>query len=150
MTEFKLSKHFINMILDNYFGIPDATYLSTEIYVGLGIEFDEESFSFSKEPVSKGFTILSEPCVFNEPVNGILRNKAALSWEKATQDWTTGTDTINYIGLYYRKESDGFDATDDYDYELIAVLPLIPEETVLKNEKMILNPNSIQIKLSNR
>ena len=103
-------------ILDNYFGIPNTNYLDTKVYVGLGIEFDEETFSFSKEPVSKGFTITSTPCEFNEPVNGILRNKNAIVWPKATEDWTKGSDAIKYIGLYYRKESDSFQQTEIYDF----------------------------------
>lgn len=147
---FKISTKFVNTILDNYFGIPNTNYLDTKVYVGLGIEFDEETFSFSKEPVSKGFTITSTPCEFNEPVNGILRNKNAIVWPKATEDWTKGSDAIKYIGLYYRRESDSFQQTEIYDYELIMVLPLAPSETVVEDEQMVLNPNAIQIKLSNR
>ena len=148
-ARFELSPAFINLVLDNYVGTPSKTFTNTEIYVGLGIEFDEESFSFTKEPVSKGFTILEDPCVFNDPINGIIRNKNSIEWEKATEDWTTGTDTIKYVGLYYRRVTNELDSSD-YEYTLIAVLPLVPEETVITDEKVVLNPNAIQIKLSNR
>lgn len=162
IVRFMLSPKFINTVLDNSFGIPNENYQSTNIYVGLGIEFDEDNFSFSKEPVSKGFTILSEPVEFNEPLNGIVRNANAISWNKALEDWTAGSEQIKYIGLYYRlyneeSFSDSNIQTDNipeeepkYDYELIAVLPLAPAETVLMNERMVLNANAIQIKLSNR
>lgn len=147
---FKLSPNFVNTVLDNFFGIPRSNFLDTKVYVGLGIEFDEANFCFTKEPVSKGFTINENPCEFNEPINGILRNKKAINWDKATEDWTSGDDKIRFIGLYYRKDSDGFEYDDKFEYELIAVLRLIPEEVVLKGETMVLNPNSIQIRLCNR
>lgn len=161
-TRFMLSPKFINNILDNCFGIPNENYPYTNIYVGLGIEFDAETFSFVKEPVSKFFTITEEAVEFSEPVNGIIRNKNAIEWNKATENWTNGDEKIKYIGLYYRLDAEESesniiikdDLDDDtipnYNYELIGVLPLIPEETVLINERMVLNPNTIQIKLSNR
>ena len=152
VTRFTLSKDFLNTILANNFGIPTARYVDTKIYFGLGIEFDEEVFEFTKEPVSKGFTILPDPVEFNEPVNGIVRNKNAVSWPKATQDWTTGSDKIQYLGLYYKinEESDSESDSNKYHYELIGILPLAPAETVKVNERMVLNANTVQIKLSNR
>ena len=110
---------------------------------------EKDTFNFSKEPVSKGFTILENPVIFDDPINGIIRNSSALEWPKATVDWTSGSDTIKYIGLYYRKESINFAINNKYDYELVAVLPLLPEETVKKGEKVTLNANAIEIKLSN-
>ena len=59
-----------------------------------------DTFTFIKEPVSKWYTINPKPCVFNEPVNGIIRNAAALVWPKATTDWTLGNEKISYVGLY--------------------------------------------------
>lgn len=150
VVNFELSPSFINRILNNEFGTPDLAYADYSIYVGLGIEFDEDSFSFSKEPVSKGFTILENPVIFDEPINGILRNSSALEWPKAMIDWTSGSDTIKYIGLHYRKENINFAINNKYDYELVAVLPLLPEETVRKGEKVTVNSNAIEIKLSNR
>lgn len=147
---FKLSPKFIETVLANNFGIPNTNYTDTTIYVGLGIEFDESTFTFSKEPVSKWYTINPKPCKFSDPVNGIIRNASAIEWDKAKVNWTNGSDKINYIGLYYRKETNNLVNTITYDYELIAVLPLVPAETVLVGEKMVLNPNSIQLKLSNR
>ena len=130
---FMLSNKFMDLILDNTFGISSEQYLDTSIYVGLGIEFDEESFSFIKEPVSKGFTINKTPVEFGDPINGIIRNKYAIEWEKAKVDWTKNSDTIKWIGLYYQYQTDDIDKTPQY--ELIAVLPLIPAETVKKNKK---------------
>lgn len=146
------SKSFLNSILDNTFGIPNSTYPKTDIYVGLGTEFDEDAFAFTKEPVAKGFTILGQPIAFNEPINGIIRNTNPIEWPKATCDWTDDNETISYVGLYYRKETDTVDGNiqDPYEYELICVLPLVPEETVKLNEKLVLNANSIQIRLANR
>lgn len=147
---FELSPSFVNRILNNEFGMVDLAYDSYSVYAGLGIEFDKDTFSFSKEPVSKGFTILENPVIFDDPINGIIRNSSALEWPKATVDWTSGSDTIKYIGLYYRKENINFAINNKYDYELVAVLPLSPEETVKKGEKVTLNANAIEIKLSNR
>lgn len=144
---FMISPKLTSTILEDTFGIPTENYASTDIYVGLGIDFDEETFEFTKEPVSKGFTILNTPCIFSEPANGIIRNTNALKWPKATQDWTSSGETIKYLGLYYRNEGT---TAGNYTYELIAVLPLMPAETVLTNETMILNPNAIQLRLSNR
>jgi len=152
VVRFTLSDDFLNTILANNFGIPTSKYADTKVYFGLGIEFDEKTFKFTKEPVSPGFTILPDPIEFNEPVNGIVRNKTAVSWPKAEQDWTTGTDKIQYLGLYYKinDESASEDDSNKYHYELIGVLPLAPAETVKINERMILNANTVQIKLSNR
>ena len=103
IKRFQLSDKFMNVILDNYFGIPSPEYNDTKIYIGLGIEFDEETFTFTKEPVSKGFTINEVQCEFQEPVNGIIRNKNAIEWARAEKDWTENGETIKYLGLYYRK-----------------------------------------------
>lgn len=151
-VRFTLSNEFLNTILANNFGIPSSKYSDTKIYIGLGIEFDKIQFRFTKEPVSPGFTILPEPIEFNEPVNGIIRNKNAVSWPKAEQDWTTGGDQIKYLGLYYKINEETEIETDSnkYHYELIGVLPLAPAEVVKVNERMVLNANTIQIKLSNR
>lgn len=151
VTHFTLSKDFLNTILANNFGIPTSKYADTRIYFGLGIEFDEDTFTFTKEPVSKGFTILPEPIEFNEPLNGIIRNKNAVSWPKADQDWTTGSEKIQYLGLYYKISEESASQMDsNNEYELIGVLPLTPAETVKVNERMVLNASSVQVKLSNR
>ena len=150
VTHFVLSKDFLNTILANNFGIPTGKYVDTRIYFGLGIEFDPDTFTFTKEPVSKGFTILPDPVEFNTPANGIVRNKTAVSWPKAEQDWTTGSDKIQYLGLYYKLSDESENNNDSNRYELIGVLPLTPPETVKVNERMVLNANSVQIKLSNR
>ena len=150
ISQFTLSKDFLNTILANSFGIPDARYSSNKIYFGLGIEFDEATFTFTKEPVSPGYTILQNPIEFNEPLNGIIRNKTAVSWPKAEQDWTTGAEQIKYLGLYYKLEEESTSESASNRYILIGVLPLTPPETVKTNERMILNANTVQIKLSNR
>lgn len=151
LLNFMLSPKVMDTILNNNFALPDNNYTDTTIYVGLGITFDSETFSFTKEPVSVGYTINPDPVIFSEPTNGIIRNTNAIEWEKAKENWTEGTDQIQYLGLYYRRENEDLeDVEAQYQYELVAVLPLIPAETVLIGEKMVLNPNTIQIKLANR
>lgn len=150
VTRFTVSKDFLNTILADSFGIPTSRYTDTKIYVGLGIDFDENAFKFTKEPVSEGFTILPDPVEFNEPANGIIRNKNAVSWPKAEQNWTEGGEQIKYLGLYYKINEESEVVSDSNHYELIGVLPLAPAETVKVNERMVLNANTIQIKLSNR
>ena len=156
MQSFKISPYLLNMILNDNFGNPDDTLMNTKMYVGLGIDFDEKNFKFTKEPVSEGFTILPTPVIFDAPSNGIIRNKEAIEWAKADTDWTTGTDKINYIGLYYNfnDEESGSGAeiisSSQNNYKLVVVLPLAPSETVLTGERMVLNANSIIIKLANR
>lgn len=158
MQSFKISPYLLNMILNDNFGNPDDTFLITKMYIGLGIDFDEKLFEFTKEPVSKGFTILPNPINFTEPVNGIIRNKEAIEWPMAAEDWTLDEDKINYIGLYYNLNSEESGSGSSYDiigssennYKLVVVLPLAPSETVLTGERMVLNTNSIVIKLANR
>ena len=150
ISHFIMSNKFLNTILANNFGIPTDEYTNTKIYFGLGIEFDEDTFTFSKEPVAKGFTILPAPIEFTEPANGIIRNKNAIAWPKAEQNWTTGAEQIQYIGLYYKLNNEIELESDSNIYELIGVLPLTPAETVKINERMVLNANTVQIKLSNR
>lgn len=144
---FMISPKLVNTILDNNFGSPTEEYLKTDIYVGLGIEFDEENFEFTKEPVSKGFTILPDPILFETPTYGYIRNIEGIEWPRAKQAWSTSTDPIRYIGLYYKTSEE---SAQEPEYELMVVLPLIPEEVVNISERVVLNPNSIQIKLSNR
>lgn len=147
-SRFMINPDFANTLLDNSFGMPSFNFPNTDIYVGLGIDFNEETFTFTKEPVSKGFTILEKPVKFGDPLNGIIRNIDALDWPKAKEDWTTGNDMINYLGLYYRYEKGEYDT--EYKYKLIIVLPLQPAETVKFGEKMSLNTNMIQLRLANR
>lgn len=165
-TRFMLSPKLIETILDNTFGMRNENYKDTSIYVGLGIDFDPISFSFTKEPVSKFFTVTKEPVTFSEPINGIIRNTDAIEWDKATENWTNGDETIKYIGLYYKvyedesgiesseypisKDNSDESSFDMDEFELIAVLPLFPQETVLVGERLTLNSNSILIKLDNR
>lgn len=149
MTEIKkfvMSPIVLDDILNNNFGTPSQTFADTTIYVGLGISFDKESFSFVEEPVSHGYTINETPVQFTQPSNGTVRNINAIEWAKAKEDWTVGNKKINYIGLYYKIVEEGFDPR----YQLIGVLPLTPSETVKKGEKMVLNANSIQIQLNNK
>ena len=136
-VRFMLSPKFINTVLDNNFGMPTLNYTDTSIYVGLGIEFDERTFSFVKEPVSKWFTVNKNPVEFSTPTDGIIRNVKAIEWPKAKVNWTENGETIKYLGLYYKYQTDDLDKTDQY--ELIAVMPLIPEEEVKANEKLVLN-----------
>jgi len=147
-SRFMLSTSFINTLLNNNFGIPSFDFPTSDIYVGLGIEFDADTFTFTKEPVSKYFTILENPVKFSNPLNGVIRNLEALEWQKAKVNWTNSGETIKYIGLYYRYLKSEYD--ESYKYELIAVLPLIPEETVKMGEKMSLNANAIQLRFANR
>ena len=150
ITRFMLAPDFVAMILNNSFGVPDEDYTDTHMYPGLGIEFDEDNFVFTKEPVRKGYTILNSPIEFHDPINGVLRNSNSVQWEKAKENWTTGTDKIKYIGLYYRRQNPAFLQEIKYEYKLMVVLPLMPAETVLNGERMVINQNSIQIKLANR
>lgn len=143
---FMISPKLTDTILKDCFGTPTFEFTSTDVYVGLGIEFDEEQFVFTKEPVEEGFTINPEPCAFGEPLNGVIRNLNAIKWEKAKQDWTVDDEVIKYIGLYYKVNN----TDQDPEYLLIAVIPLFPQETVHINETMVLNPNTIQLRLSNR
>lgn len=148
-----LSSVIMDMILNDNFAMPDDVPFDYRIYVGLGIEFDENTFSFTKEPVSQGFTILPEPVEFSDARDGMIYNKNAIEWPKAKEDWTKGSDEIRYIGLYYKvntlNESSESESQKS-EYFLMGVLPLAPSETVLINEQMVLNANSIVIKLSNR
>ena len=147
-TRFMVNPYFFNMMLENNFGIPRFDFPTADVYIGLGIEFNEEMFTFTKEPVAKNFTILEKPVKFGDPLNGIIRNIDAIEWPKAKEDWTKNGETIKYVGLYYRYEKSEYDT--EYKYKLIVVLPLQPEETVLFGERMSLNANTIQLRLANR
>lgn len=145
MNSFKVSPVLINSILNDTFSIPSGVFANTSIYIGLGIEFDEETFTFTKEPVSPGFTVLPTPVEFSEPINGVIRNKNAIEWPKALEDWTVGDETIKYVGLYYKNDEMESDSASSVGYTLVMVLPLVPEETVHITERMILNAEQICI-----
>ena len=49
LTKFKMSPDVLNNILDNNFGTPSQTFINTTIYVGLGIDFDEEQVEINIE-----------------------------------------------------------------------------------------------------
>ena len=83
----------------------------------------------------------------------VIYNKNAIEWPKAKEDWTKGSDEIRYIGLYSKvntPDESSESESQKSEYFLMGVLPLAPSETVLINEQMVLNANSIVIKLSNR
>ena len=48
-SRFMLSTSFINTLLNNNFGIPSFDFPTSDIYVGLGIEFDADTFTFTKD-----------------------------------------------------------------------------------------------------
>ena len=146
IRKFVMSKDVLNNMLDNCFGTPSLTFTDTTIYVGLGIDFDEQTFTFTDEPVAMGYTINPTPVVFTAQSNATIRNSNAIEWAKAKEDWTKDGQTINYIGLYYKLSDDGVNPV----YQLMGVLPLTPAETIKKGEKMVLNANSIQIQLNNK
>jgi len=147
-TRFMVNPDFVNMLLENNFGIPTFDFPTSDMYIGLGITFDEATFSFTDEPIKKGFTILEKPVNFGDPLNGIIRNLDAIDWPKATEDWTKNGNTIKYLGLYYRYDKSPYDM--EYKYKLMIVIPLQPAETVLQGERMSLNANTIQLRLANR
>ena len=145
-----VSQKFLDMILNDYFGTPSNLISDTKVYAGLGLDFDAHAFKLD-EPVSPGFTILKEPIAFSQPLEGVIRNKNALSWPKAEKDWTVGNQTIKYVGLYYKKDIlSEADEVINSEYILFAVLELFPNETILTGDTLVLNTNSIQIEITNK
>ena len=146
IERFMLSSKFINTILNNEFGTPDSMYFNSDIYVGLGIEFDSVNFIFTKEPVSRFFTVTKEPVPFSEPVNGIIRNASGIEWPKAEEDWTGANEKIERIGIF-----DTLDYEDSETKELIkplVVLRLATPGSVLRGESVMFAANSIELSLT--
>lgn len=81
-------------------------------------------------------------------IDGIAKNVSSITFNKATQDWTPGTDKITHVAFFtshYDEDLSSYvsDTTDT----LIAVLPLLEKETVLAGETFQLNPQAVKMQL---
>ena len=56
-TRFMISPKLADAILNDSFGTPTENYASTEVYVGLGIDFDEETCEMK---ITNGYSYLYE------------------------------------------------------------------------------------------
>lgn len=149
-----LQENFLNSLLNEHFT------QDSELYIGLGITQDNAQANLPD--FTEPDTLYGENTgysrarvVFSLPSNGIVRNDSEIVFPTANEDWTHAGDTISGIGIFkrYPGETDEANETGEEPvdtWELLCVLPLVPAETVLKGETVILNPNSITLQLTNR
>lgn len=149
---FGLQLDFINRLMRENFTN------DKELYLGLGLsqvgaqatmsDFNEPDDLYGDET---GYA--RSRIIFGNPVNGICRNENEIVFPTAEEDWTRDGTTITAVGIFKRypaSETPESGAQTQDTWELLCVLPFVPQETVLKGETAILNPNAIRLQITNK
>lgn len=148
----EILKYFFN---DTPEEVEEPTPLFLGLFVSLGSSdpneiSHEEKPSYSRAPIS--FAVLAD---------GVVRNNTAVTFNRATQDWTVGGEKITWVGIFksHEVENEGIDIEDEIEDnieshyesdetdEMIACIQLPEPETVVAGETFQFNPQSITLQL---
>ena len=145
--DYGIQTTFMNEILDNYF----SGRSNYSIYIGLGLSNEGGNANmndFIEPDVNSGYT--KQPFVCSSAVDGISYNSNEIVFNTALSDWTTNGRVIDKVGLFNKKIiTNSLGETEDL-YTLWCVLPLVPAETVIAGDTVIINTNAIRLQLTNK
>lgn len=145
--DYGIQETFMNEVLNNYFS-GSSNY---SIYVGLGLSNEGGNANmndFIEPDVAAGYT--KQPFVATNAVDGICYNATDIVFGTATEPWTTNGRVIDKIGLFNKTEYTSSTGDLIESYELWCVLPLVPSETVIAGDTVIINTNAIRLQLTNK
>ena len=138
---------FMNEVLNNYF----SGRSNYNIYLGLGLSNEGGNVNmedFIEPDASTGYT--KQPFVCTNAVDGVSYNSNEIVFNTATADWTTNGRVIDKVGLFNKTiTTDSLGETVE-TYTLWCVLPLVPSETVITGDTVIINTNAIRLQLTNK
>ena len=143
-----------------FFDTPQEVDEPTPLFLGL---FIDQGSAEPQELVIGRNGYNRAPVVFHtEEDSGVIKNMGAVTFPKATANWTNGTEKITYVGVFkshevfdeddaYFNEESGSEPTGKYisdeSDEMIACILLPEPETVLGGETFQFNSNSITLQL---
>lgn len=142
-----IQKVFMNEVLDNYFS-GKSNY---SIYIGLGLSNEGGNANmedFIEPDATSGYT--KQPFVCTNAVDGVSYNANEIIFNTATADWTVDNRTIDKVGIFNKTTITNSLGETQEVYTLWCVLPLVPAETVIEGDTVILNANAIRLQLTNK
>lgn len=145
--DYGIQTTFMNEVLDNYFS-GKSNY---SIYIGLGLSNEGGNANmedFIEPSEESGYS--KQPFVCTNAVSGISYNSNEIVFNTATADWTSNGRVIDKVGLFNKKITTNSLGEEIATYTLWCVLPLIPSETVIAGDTVIINANAIRLQLTNK
>lgn len=145
--DYGIQTTFMNEVLDNYFS-GKSNY---NIYLGLGLSNEGGNANmndFIEPDIVAGYT--KQPFVCTSAIDGISHNANEIVFNTATADWTTNGRVIDKVGLFNKVITTNSLGEVVESYVLWCVLPLVPAETVIAGDTVIINTNAIRLQLTNK
>ena len=145
--DYGIQTTFMNEVLDNYFS-GKSNY---NIYLGLGLSNEGGNANmndFIEPDIAAGYT--KQPFVCASAIDGISHNANEIVFNTATADWTTNGRVIDKVGLFNKVITTNSLGEVVESYVLWCVLPLVPAETVIAGDTVIINTNAIRLQLTNK
>lgn len=139
---------FMNEVLDNYFSGRN----NYQIYLGLGLSNEGGNVNTDDfiEPIEEGNGYSKQLFICNTAVDGVTYNSNEIVFNTAAMDWTKNGRVIDKVGLFNKIETYSSTNILTETYTLWCVLPLLPVETVVAGDTVIINANAIRLQLTNR
>ena len=145
--DYGIQTTFMNEVLDNYFS-GKSNY---NIYLGLGLSNEGGNANmndFIEPDIAAGYT--KQPFVCTSAIDGISHNANEIVFNTATADWTTNGRVIDKVGVFNKVITNNSLGEVVESYVLWCVLPLVPAETVIAGDTVIINTNAIRLQLTNK
>jgi hypothetical protein len=144
-----LNTHFIENILNQYFGNTKPNKTKKNIYVGLGLALQgatQNLYDFDEVSVDVENTLNYKRCrvSFSEAFDGVMTNNNTIIFPTANEDWTTDTRKIQSVGIF---DTDKFNEGENLIKPLVILqLPCLIE--IKAGETAMFDPSTIVLNLS--
>ena len=146
--DYGIQTTFMNKVLNDYF----SGASNFNIYLGLGLSAEGGQVNtddFIEPSEESGYA--KQPFVCGSAVGGVSYNSNEIVFNTAISDWTVDGKVIDKVGIFNKTiTKDRTTGEDVENYELWCVLPLVPKETVLTGDTVIINANAIRLQLTNK
>lgn len=146
--DYGIQTTFMDKVLNDYF----SGASNYDIYLGLGLSNEGGQANmddFIEPDEAAGYT--KQPFVCGSSVNGVAYNSNEIVFNTAIADWTIDGKVIDKVGIFNKKISVDRNTGETIEtYDLWCVLPLMPKETVLTGDTVIINANAIRLQLTNK
>lgn len=145
--DYGIQTSFMNEVLNNYF----SGRSNYSIYLGLGLSNEGGNANmddFIEPSASSGYT--KQPFVCTNATDGVCYNSNEIVFNTATADWTTNGRVIDKVGLFNKTITTDSLGEIQEAYNLWCVLPLVPAETVITGDTVIVNAKAVRLQLTNK
>lgn len=145
--DYGIQTTFMNEVLDNYF----SGRSNYNVYIGLGLSNEGGNVNttdFIEPDSAAGYT--KQPFVCTNAIDGVSYNSNEIVFNIATSDWTINGRTIDKVGIFNKTVSTSTTGEVIEKYVLWCVLPLVPAESVITGDTVIINANAIRLQLTNK